>query len=179
MKLSLDFVRTLPMNVAKTEFSSSLSTNLTDRFWTWVISGLTRFKLDSWPHLQKFKFPLNGRKGQSGGKNSPVFLSERRLRFTSKRPLSFQSYGHDQTFLNRRTVRFTNVFGQSLSVNRSAPYVCSKWHPKWTVHFLSITVYFGFGRLSDSALEFWYLRNVLVTIFYGNVREIGPSINTN
>ena len=74
MKLSLDFVRTLPMNVAKTEFSSSLSTNLTDRFWTWVISGLTRFKLDSWPHLQKFKFPLNGRKGQSGGKNSPVFV---------------------------------------------------------------------------------------------------------
>ena len=28
----LDFVRTLAMNVAKTEFSSSLSTNLADRF---------------------------------------------------------------------------------------------------------------------------------------------------
>ena len=58
MKLSLDFVRTLPMNVAKTEFSSSLSTNLTDRFWTQVISGLNWF-LDPIHQVQKSKVPVD------------------------------------------------------------------------------------------------------------------------
>ena len=172
MKLSLDFVRTLPKNDAKTEFSSSLSTNLTDRFWTWVISGLTRFKLDFRPIYRRSSY--KGQKWIKSGR-SKVFQTDH-----TERTDVCQK---DHPDCNLMTVHFliylvpvhvsSTFYHWPFTLNSLIfTYIILVW-----VRFLSSWI--EIRRLPENAHEFWHFRNVPGTIFYGNVREIGPSINTN
>lgn len=122
MKLSLDFVRTLPKNDAKTEFSSSLSTNLTDRFWTWVISGLTRFKLDFRPIYRRSSY--KGQKWIKSGR-SKVFQTDH-----TERTDVCQK---DHPDCNLMTVHFLIYL---------VPGSCT-----CKLHFLSLTVYFELAHI--------------------------------